>query len=111
MDSSAEAETALANRAEAKVNGLRKAAEAMRKTAARALQSSAKRVSVSADGNRQPVFKVRAASRAYGGKGMALEEVFTTTKGSFKTRVMGGLEYRRPECVFAMQSAVDEGIG
>jgi hypothetical protein len=232
-ESRAEAETARANRAEAKVNGLRKAAEAMRKTAARVLQSSAKRVLVSADGNRQPtqeevprkpkkivclllercywilnhpwrarvqgkcagsictitdsdcvhdpwnnctqgpspgerhlyyslcgftsvpfsvflliipggfssrsfhhehqvchaqpshlssslvpsfftnqtVFKVKAASRADGGKRMALEEVSTTTKGSFKTRVMGWLEYCRPECVFAMQLDVDEGIG
>ncbi len=70
--------------------------------------SPAKRVSVSADGNRQPVSKVKAASRANGAKRMALEEV---SKGSFKTRVMGGPEYRQPECVFAMQSDVDEGIG
>lgn len=42
---------------------------------------------------------------------MALEEVTTTTKGSFTTRTMGGLQYRRAECVFAMQSDVDEGIG
>ncbi len=111
LESRAEAETARANKAEAKVSGLRKAAETMRKTAARALQSSAKRVSVSADGNRQPVHTVKAASRADGRKQMVLEEVSTTTKGSFQTRVMGGLEYRLPECVFAMQSDVDEGIG
>jgi len=111
LESRAEAETARANKAEAKVSGLRKAAEAMRKAAARALQSSAKRVSVSADGIRQPVHTVKAASRADGGMRMALEEVSTTTKGSFQTRVMGGLQYRLPECVFAMQSDVDEGIG
>jgi hypothetical protein len=54
LESRAEAETARANKAEAKVSGLRKAAEAMRKTAARALQSSAKRVSVSRTGTVSP---------------------------------------------------------
>jgi hypothetical protein len=71
LKSRAETEAARANRAEAKVDGLRKAADAMRKTLARALQSKAKRVLVSADGNRQPVHKVQAASMADGGKLMA----------------------------------------
>jgi hypothetical protein len=99
------------HRAEARLDVAKKAADAMRKTATRALQTRDKRVSVSADGTRRPVHRVQAASRADGGKRMALEEVSTTTKGSFTTRTMGGLQYRRAECVFAMQSDVDEGIG
>ncbi len=106
-----ETEAARANRADAKVDVFRNAADAMRTKAARALLSRAKRVSVSADVNRRPVHKVQAASRADGGKRMALEEVSTTIKGSFTTRSMGGLEYRRDKCVFVMQSDVDKGIG
>ncbi len=54
----------------------------------------------------------KAASRADGQKRMALEEVSTTaTKGSFTTRIIGWLEFHLAECVFAMQSDVDEGIG
>ena len=107
----ADTEAARANRAEEKVQGLIKTVDALRKTADRALKSRGQRVSVSDGGIRRPVHQVRATSRADGGKRMALEQVFTTTKGSFSTRTMGGLQYRRAECVFAMQSDVDEGIG
>ncbi len=107
----ARSEAARAARAEAKLNVAKKEVDAMRKKTSRALQMRDKRVSVSADGTRRPVHRVQTASRAGGGKRMALEEVTTTTKGSFTTRTMGGLQYRRAECVFAMQSDVDEGIG
>ena len=63
--------------------------------AARALESRQtpeKRVLVSADGTRRPVHRVQAASGAEGGKRMALDEVITTTKGSFKCRELGGLK-------------------
>jgi hypothetical protein len=93
---------------------MRKSVDAIRKTADRALQLRAKLVSVSADGTCRPVHQVQAASKADGGKRMALEVVSTTTKGSFmtRTRTMGWLQYRRAECVFAMpQSDVDQGIG
>ena len=107
----ARSEAARAARAEAKLNVAKKEVDAMRKKTSRALQMRDKRVSVSADGTRRSVHRVQTASRADGGKRMALEEVTTTTKGSFTTRTMGGLQYRRAECVFAMQSDVDEGIG
>jgi hypothetical protein len=46
-----------------------------------------------------------------GGKQMALDEVMTSTQGSFISREMGGIQYSKNECVFAMQSDVDEGNG
>ena len=103
----AESVAARAARAEARLDVAKKAAEAMRKKTTRALLTRDKRVSVSADGTRRPVHRVHTASSADGGKRMALEEVTTTTLGSFMTRSMGGLQYRRVECVFAMQSDVD----
>ena len=57
---------------------------------------------------------VQAASGAEGGTGRVVlddSEVTTTTKGSFISRQMSGLQYRKNECVFAMQSDVDERIG
>ena len=86
------------------------ASTALRK-AARAEESRKnpeKRVSVSADGTPRPVHRVQAAE---GGKRMALDEVTTTTQGSFECRDMGGLKYRKNEIAFAMQSDVEEGIG
>jgi hypothetical protein len=107
----AESVAARAARAEARLDVAKKAADAMRKKTTRALLMRNKRVSVSADGTRRPVHRVHTASSADGGKRMALEEVTTTILGSFMTRSMGGLHYRRVECVFAMQSDVDDGIG
>jgi hypothetical protein len=42
---------------------------------------------------------------------MALDEVTTSTQGSFMSKEMGGIRYHKNECVFAMQSDLDEGIG
>jgi hypothetical protein len=82
-----------------------------RQRAAHAFALRGKRVSLSVNGTPLPVHRVQQVSGAEGGKRMALDKVATTTKGSFKSRKMGGLRHCKNESVFAMQSGVDEGIG
>ena len=103
--------TAHAERQEQRYLKWKGVASTAQRKAARAEESRKnpeKRVSVSADGTPRPVHRVQAAE---GGKRMALDEVTTTTQGSFECRDMGGLKYRKNEIAFAMQSDVEEGIG
>jgi len=86
----------------------RKAADAQRKAADRSKQARGKRVS--ADGTGRPLHRVQVASRAGGGKRMALDEVHTGTPGSLMVRTGGGLQYRLPEFVFAFRLDVFAGI-
>jgi rhamnose utilization protein RhaD (predicted bifunctional aldolase and dehydrogenase) len=98
----------IAQRLKERIDKWKKTAHAAQKQASRALSSRSKRASVSADGTTRPAHRVQAASGANGGKRMALDEVITLTQGSFISREMGGIRYRKNECVLAMQSDVDE---
>jgi hypothetical protein len=93
-----------------KVDDLKKSNACLRKKAERALLLADKDVAVGEDGVRRPVHEVQATSR---GKRMALDEVRSTSKGSFDKRQggVGGIEYTEDEYVYTMENDVQEGLG